>query len=58
MGGYKIALLEDWKNTNEYTGRRIAMSAVMDIYNLIKDLMDEAEKNRNNELYSSLIDIW
>ena len=33
------------------------MSAVMDIYNLIKDLMDEAEKNRNNELYSSLIDI-
>jgi hypothetical protein len=33
------------------------MSAVMDIYNLIKDLMDEVEKNRNNELYSSLIDI-
>lgn len=33
------------------------MSAVMDSYNLIKDLTNEAEKNRNNELYSSLIDI-
>lgn len=33
------------------------MSAVMDIYNLIKDLMTEAERASNEKLYSSLIDI-
>jgi hypothetical protein len=31
------------------------MSAVMDIYSLIKDLMDEAEKNKNEQLVSKLI---
>ncbi len=33
------------------------MSVVMEVYSLIKDLMSEAEKARNYELYSSLIDI-
>ena len=31
------------------------MSAVMDIYSLIKDLTDEAEKNKNEQLISKLI---
>lgn len=33
------------------------MSIVTDIYNLIRDLMNEAEKRNDNELYSKLIDI-
>ena len=33
------------------------MSAVMEIYSLIKDLMVEAEKVHNDKLYSDLIDI-
>lgn len=33
------------------------MSMVMDIYSLIRDLMTEAEKVKNDKLYSSLIDI-
>ena len=33
------------------------MSVVMDIYGLIRDLMTEAEKVKDDKLYSSLIDI-
>lgn len=33
------------------------MAAIMDIYNLIRDLIDEAKKNKNNDLYDKLIDI-
>lgn len=33
------------------------MFMITDIYNLIKELMDEAEKNKNEKLYSKLIDI-
>ena len=33
------------------------MSVVMDIYSLIRDLMTEAEKVKDEKLYSSLIDI-
>ena len=33
------------------------MSIVMDIYTLLKDLMEEAEKASNDDLYSQLIDI-
>lgn len=32
------------------------MSVVMDIYGLIRDLMTEAEKVKDDKLYSSLID--
>lgn len=35
----------------------IDMSVVMDIYGLIRDLMTEAEKVKDDKLYSSLIDI-
>lgn len=33
------------------------MSAVMDVYQLIKDLIEEAKKTRNDSMVSQLIDI-
>ena len=38
-------------------GRRIYMGAIMDIYQLIRDLIDEARKERNLEMVDQLIEI-